>query len=191
MTTEPPAATPADEADAPHYSKRVRWTFVAQVGVLANPITYMLDGKQYLTVISGFRGYVGNVPDWDYRLQKRRVLTFLLDGKAALPAAEPHELPLVDAPDFKVDPQRAELGRELFATRCVYCHGQNMVAGGSAPDLRKSQIALSSEGFAAVVRDGALMSAGMPQFEELTQKELEALEHFIRKRARESVSASP
>jgi quinohemoprotein ethanol dehydrogenase len=165
------------------------WTFDAQVGVLANPITYMLDGKQYLTVIAGFRGYVGNEPDWEYRLQKRRVLTFVLDGKASLPKAEFADLPFADDPAFKIDPQKAEFGRRVYATRCVYCHGQNVGGGGSAPDLRKSQVALSADGIASVARDGALVPAGMPQFEELSQQELDGLEHFIRMRARESIAA--
>ena len=165
------------------------WTFDAQVGVLANPITYKLDGKQYLTVISGFRGYVGNVPNWEYRLQKRRVLTFLLDAKTKLPEGKHEDLPFADDPAFTLDPQKVDSGRHTYATRCVYCHGQNVVAGGSAPDLRKSQVALSAEGFASVVRGGALMSAGMPQFEEISQEELDSLEHFIRMRARESIAA--
>jgi quinohemoprotein ethanol dehydrogenase len=165
------------------------WTFDAQVGVLANPITYMLDGKQYLTIIAGFRGYVGNEPDWEYRLQKRRVLTFVLDGKAALPQAAFADLPFADDPAFKIDPQKADFGRRVYATRCVYCHGQNVVGGGSAPDLRKSQVALSADGIATVARDGALVPAGMPQFEELSQQELDGLEHFIRMRARESIAA--
>jgi quinohemoprotein ethanol dehydrogenase len=63
------------------------------------------------------------------------------------------------------------------------CHGPGAVAGGSAPDLRASTIPLSTADFAAVVRDGRLESRGMPKFPELSDRELEALRHYIRYRA--------
>jgi quinohemoprotein ethanol dehydrogenase len=60
-----------------------------------------------------------------------------------------------------------------------------VVAGGIAPDLRASPVPLSAEAFAHVVRDGALVSRGMPGFGELNDQQLEALRHFFRQRARE------
>jgi len=48
--------------------------------------------------------------------------------------------------------------------RCLLCHGTAVIAGGNAPDLRASPVLLSAQGFAAIVRDGALVDRGMPQF---------------------------
>jgi quinohemoprotein ethanol dehydrogenase len=59
-----------------------------------------------------------------------------------------------------------------------------VVAGGTAPDLRASTIPLSKPAFTAVVREGGLVSKGMPQFAELSDDELESLRHFIRAKAR-------
>ena len=39
-----------------------------------------------------------------------------------------------------------------------------MVAGGPAPDLRESTIALARDAFKAVVVDGAKLANGMPRF---------------------------
>ena len=66
----------------------------------------------------------------------------------------------------------------------MLCHGPGAVAGGNAPDLRASAIPLANEAFAAVVRGGTLLESGMPQFPELTDTELEQLQHYIRARAR-------
>jgi hypothetical protein len=57
------------------------------------------------------------------------------------------------------------------------------VAGGTAPDLRASQIALNAAAFAAAVKGGN-ESSGMPKFAELSDRELEALRHYVRYRAR-------
>ena len=57
------------------------------------------------------------------------------------------------------------------------------MAGGTAPDLRASQIVLSPVQFATVVQ-GGLETRGMPKFAELTDHELDALRAYIRYRAR-------
>ena len=71
----------------------------------------------------------------------------------------------------------------------MICHGTAVVAGGYAPDLRASSNPLSSGAFTAIVRDGGLVTRGMPSFEELSDDELEALRHYIRQRARHKTSA--
>jgi quinohemoprotein ethanol dehydrogenase len=68
------------------------------------------------------------------------------------------------------------------------CHGMGVVAGGIAPDLRASPVPLSQEAFAHVVRDGALVTRGMPQFAELSDEQLESLRHFLRQKAREDLA---
>jgi quinohemoprotein ethanol dehydrogenase len=56
-----------------------------------------------------------------------------------------------------------------------------------APDLRASQIVLSAEAFAVIVRDGSLVGRGMPAHPQITDAQLEALQHYIRRRARETL----
>jgi hypothetical protein len=57
------------------------------------------------------------------------------------------------------------------------------VAGGSAPDLRASVIPLDAAMFSLTVRTGN-EARGMPKFSELNDRELDALRHYIRYRAR-------
>ena len=86
------------------------------------------------------------------------------------------------APEFKVDAAKAEAGAREYRA-CLLCHGTAAIAGGNAPDLRASPVVLSAEGFAAIVRDGALVERGMPRYAELGDTQLEALRHYLRSRA--------
>jgi quinohemoprotein ethanol dehydrogenase len=89
-----------------------------------------------------------------------------------------------------VDPRKAKLGQQVFTGKCVICHGIGAVAGGYAPDLRASAFPLTPEGFSMVVRQGTLEQRGMPKFSELTDNEMEAMRHYIRKRARDALVKS-
>ena len=172
---------------------RKLWAFDAQTGIQSQPITYQVDGKQYLTVIAGWRGMgsvSGAAPDWEYRLQPRRVLTFVLDGKVELPPPGPRTTEFVDDPNFVIDPAKAAIGQAKAGLHCGLCHGVGLVSGGTAPDLRKSPIPLSLDALRSVLHDGALVPAGMPQFGEFTPEEIEGIQHFIRQRARDGIAAA-
>ena len=65
----------------------------------------------------------------------------------------------------------------------VWCHGAGGVSGGYAPDLRASGAFLDSEALRSIVHGGALKGNGMPQFEELTEEDLKALQQYIRSQA--------
>ena len=64
-----------------------------------------------------------------------------------------------------------------------------MFSGGMSPDLRASAVALDKAAFASVVRDGSKINLGMPSYPDISDQELEALQHFIRLRAKETLPA--
>ncbi|HEY8538616.1 MAG TPA: PQQ-dependent dehydrogenase, methanol/ethanol family [Steroidobacteraceae bacterium] len=168
---------------------RKLWAFDVGNGVMAQPISYAVDGVQYITVLSGWRlsGPSGAAHDWDYHAQKRRVLTFALDGKARLPDTSRISLPFVDPKDFVVDERKAQLGAEIYAQRCTICHGPALQSGGAAPDLRKASMPLAYESLKAVLHDGVLVRNGMPRYAELSAHEIEGLLHYIRQQARRAL----
>ncbi len=168
---------------------RELWSYPMQNGMLAAPISYAIGGKQYVTIITGFRSSYANSPNWDYRQQQRRVLTFALGAARKLPKFTPVDVPIADDAGFTVDAAKAKIGSGIYNTSCVICHGVGMAAGGAAPDLRKAPIPLDANAFNAVLHDGALMARGMPAFGNLTPDEIEGLRHYIRQRARESMTA--
>ncbi|MFO0336924.1 MAG: PQQ-dependent dehydrogenase, methanol/ethanol family [Pseudomonadota bacterium] len=174
------------------------WSFDAKMGISGAPITYSVNGRQHVSVVAGWGAagpaYLGSLTaqhGWVARRHPHRLLTFVLDGKAQLPPTPPpgREVP-IDDPAFVVDAAKAEAGAQLYAGRCVGCHGLAAVAAGYAPDLRASAVALSAEAFDSVVRQGSMMSRNMPRFEELTPADLETLRHYLRARARESLAAA-
>jgi quinohemoprotein ethanol dehydrogenase len=170
------------------------WSFNAAVAVTGVPITYSINGRQYVTITSGplngsTAAYGSASARWGWTSQgfPRRLLTFALDATALLPSGSaPLFAKPLAAPQFKIDLAKVEAGSREYV-RCLLCHGTAAIAGGNAPDLRASPVPLSAEGFAAIVRDGALVSRGMPQFAELSDAQLETLRHYVRAKAREAL----
>jgi len=170
---------------------RELWSFDAAVGITGAPITYEAAGHQYVSIVAGYGGAASELdPRWDARRESRRVLTFALDGKAELPPAmRKHTITPVSDPTFKTDAAGEAHGSLSFAEHCQMCHGSSGVAGGAAPDLRESPAILSAEAFRSIVKEGRLLSSGMPRFRQLTEAELESLRQYLRSRAK-SLSTS-
>jgi quinohemoprotein ethanol dehydrogenase len=166
------------------------WSFDSQYAIGAQPISYSIGGKQYVSVIAGGRYLFGQglKPEVDYRTQQWRVLTFALDGTDKLPPKTTRPAPFQDDPAFRVDPAKAGAGAMTFALRCANCHGINGYSGGIAPNLLRSPVPLDFAALKSVVHDGILLPNGMPKFAELTDAELEQIQHYIRQRAREELA---
>ena len=110
------------------------------------------------------------------------MLTFALGGRAALPPAVSRPFRPIADPEFR--PSAAvENGAARYRGHCLNCHGVDAVSGGFAPDLRESAFVLSADAFAGVVRDGMLVSRGMPRFENLSDADREALREYLRAQA--------
>jgi quinohemoprotein ethanol dehydrogenase len=166
------------------------WSFYAATSVLGTPISFSIGKTQYVSILAGpLHGAPGGFGSaaarfgWDSRIHPRRLLTFVLDGTAKLPPTPPPTFaqPL-DGPQVTVDEALVKEGIEQWS-RCQLCHGPGAVAGGSAPDLRASVIPLDAAMFSLTVRTGN-EARGMPKFSELNDRELDALRHYIRYRAR-------
>jgi quinohemoprotein ethanol dehydrogenase len=122
--------------------------------------------------------------EFDQRTQKKRVLTFVLDGKASLPPPPPpFVLKPIDDATYQPDAALATKGATIYGANCAVCHGWDAKAGGYGPDLRGSAVPQSPEAFDGVVRDGALMASGMPRFGELSDADRAAVRQYLRSRA--------
>jgi quinohemoprotein ethanol dehydrogenase len=163
------------------------WSFDAQVGIYGSPITYKVGNRQYVSVLAGYGGggaQLSPVARWgDVRTQPRRLLTFVLDGRARLPAAQSPNVVAVSDPTFTPNAAAEQRGAAT-SVHCAFCHGgYEAAAGGTAPDLRTSPMILSADAFRGVVKQGGLLKQGMPRFEEFTDAEVEDLRQFLRSRA--------
>ena len=171
------------------------WSIELGHGISAPPVTYSVDGKQYISLLVGWGGaglIAGSIAaqhGWKYKAHPRRLYTFALDGKTPVPASPPPAFAVpVDPADFKIDAALAEKGKTVYSQSCTLCHGGGAVSGGNAPDLRESPIVLSHAAFKEVLINGALLNNGMPQFKNFRDHEVVALTHYLRKMARESLA---
>ena len=116
------------------------WSFDAGTGIMAPPVTYQIDGVQYVSVLAGWGGPdgLGNDPSWGHvKPGYGRILTFMIGGNATLKAPafghkNPPPVPTVAA---STSPQVIHEGELLFADNCSGCHGAKAIAG-PLPDLR-------------------------------------------------------
>jgi quinohemoprotein ethanol dehydrogenase len=168
------------------------WKFYAGLGIIAAPISYAVNGKQFVSVLVGYGGGWGELvyAGWKYGAQPRRLLTFALDAKTVLPPSAPRDMELhtVDDPSVRFDEADVQPGKGLYLMNCASCHGADLIgAGAPGPDLRESHMALSLDAIEAVVRDGILLERGMPRFEMLSRKQVQQIHAYLRAGSRESL----
>jgi PQQ-dependent dehydrogenase (methanol/ethanol family) len=161
------------------------WSFNVKTAVHASPITYEMDGEQYVAVAVGGAGRRPTNPedaarfDPYYAPSGARLVVFKIGGTTELPdlpAFTPR--PLIEVAQFGT-PEQVDHGAELFQNNCSLCHS---VAGGRGtfPDLRRSPMVTTQESFNAVVLDGALAERGMGSFaDRLEPTDTEALRAFL------------
>lgn len=172
------------------------WSFAAQTGVLAAPMTYSIAGKQYVSVLVGWGGVYPLVAGAlsfksGHVVNRSRLLTFALDAKGELPAVAPTPPRTISASMAPVDAAQAARGQKLFTKACSACHGDMAYSGGVTPDLRYST-ALGDESFwKSVVSDGALTNQGMVGFKAwLTADQIADIRAFLTQQA-QLAGASP
>ncbi len=169
------------------------WSFDAGLGIIAAPMSYAVDGRQYVALLVGWGGSASVGSDvmnvgWKYGANPRRLLVFALDGKATIPAGPKPTLAVgaVDDPAIRIDPVAAETGHQLFLA-CALCHGRHARSAGSpGPDLRESALALDQEAFLAVVKGGTLLEKGMPRYDDMTREQALQIWMYVRSAAREA-----
>ncbi len=169
------------------------WSFDAGTGIIAPPVTYTINGAQYVSVLAGWGGSPAmfNAPgSGPVKPGYGRILTFMLDGSATLKApAFGHKDPPVPAITTNAPPRVVREGGLLFNSECAPCHGLFAVAG-PLPDLRygSKETLQDIEG---IVLGGSRASAGMPSFTNiLSAGQVQAIQAYIVSRARESAKTA-
>jgi len=155
--------------------------------VYAAPITYELDGVQYIAASVG--GTSGN--DY-YAPTYARMLVFKAGGSAKLPANAPYTSPQLNPPAVTASPEVIARGGQVFEQHCSVCHGAGAVQQRSSfPNLTLTPFLHSQEGFDQVVLKGAKLERGMGNFSDrMTAADSFAVREYIVSRANE-VKARP
>jgi quinohemoprotein ethanol dehydrogenase len=161
------------------------WQMPVQTGIVAAPMSYSVDGEQYVAVMAGWGGIWGLLGSGSAaanNIDRRiggRILVFKLKGEAHLPAPPaPADLPPAIHPTG--DMATIARGETLFHERCSNCHGGGVVGGGVLPDLRHSLIPRDDQTLKQIVLGGALVNRGMPNFSTvLKEPDVTALQQYI------------
>lgn len=159
------------------------WNYEVGNAILGGPVTYELDGEQYVLALAGQGGsfalsmgrFSGNYP----RQRNGRLMAFKLGADGQLPEVEiipPQPLNLSGV-SSEGD---AAVGAVTFGAYCSLCHGPAAQSAGPIPDLRYSAMLLTQEGFQSIVHDGALLSRGMPGFSaDISAGQVEAIRAYL------------
>lgn len=148
---------------------RVVWEVQTTTGIIAPPISYALDGEQYLAVAVGWGGSAVNTGPAEgavieERLNEGRVLVFKLDGALPLPESTPREPGVPVPPGQEASAAEVAEGKALYHRYCVVCHGPFVMSSRVIPDLRYLP-AEKHAAFEEIVLRGAFEARGMPNFE--------------------------
>jgi quinohemoprotein ethanol dehydrogenase len=171
------------------------WSASTQSGITAGPISYTVNGEQYIAILAGWGGVLplaaGEVGLQSPRLNNvPRMLAFKLGGKASLPPAPEFKPRALTPPRATASLATVKKGEELYQQFCGNCHGDAAVSGGVLPDLRYSG-ALKTDVWFGVVLDGLLKQAGMVAFaKELSKQDASAIREYVIYRANQSLAES-
>jgi PQQ-dependent dehydrogenase (methanol/ethanol family) len=148
------------------------WSYETTNGVIAAPMTYELNGEQYVALMVGAGG--GGQISYASLLPQRprlpgRLLVFKLGGTAKAPAYVLPARPQIDLTGVTTTGDKVH-GYVVFNNNCQFCHGAN-AAGSWLPDLKRSPMITTPENFESVVLQGVRAHNGMVSFARFLSKQ--------------------
>ena len=152
--------------------------------IMAAPMTYKVNGMQYVAVQTGWGGGGwGFVPPYSAAYKKgnaNRILVFKLGGGdvPVPPDLPPLTVAPAPPPQFKdATPEMIAQGGGLFTENCSVCHSNQPRA--PLPDLKRMDQGVHQE-FDNIVLGGLLLPGGMPRWDDLlTPKQVHAIHAYL------------
>jgi quinohemoprotein ethanol dehydrogenase len=150
---------------------------------MGSPISYELDGEQYVAVAQGWGGEsglsFGAVTGHLNLINISRLLVYKLGATTSLPIVEVVEQTLAAPTLEQADSETIDQGRFIYNMHCGVCHGGNATSAGMIPDLRYS-INTIAPAWKAIVIDGAFEMNGMPSWSEyLDVEDMEKVKAYV------------
>ncbi len=171
----------------------ILWEAPAGSGIIAAPMTYELDGRQFVTVMVGWGGsgaMTGRAAKAAGVISYGRMLTFAL-GAHAVMSPTPETPPPPRPPKSTASMDVIKAGEMLFQRECSRCHGAGAVGGGMIPDLRHSSPAVY-DSWDDIVRKGILKDGGMaPLGHYVSKAQSDAIRAYVIFRANEGDIPKP
>ncbi|HEV2704231.1 MAG TPA: PQQ-dependent dehydrogenase, methanol/ethanol family [Steroidobacteraceae bacterium] len=164
------------------------WSFDAKTSIFAAPISYSLDGVQYIAASVGGAGQGGY-----FAPTNARMLVFTLGGKATLPEPAPYTPPPLNPPPSTASAEVIAHGSTVYTQFCSVCHGANGFQGRSSfPNLTVTPLLWTQAGFDQVVLLGGRADKGMGDFgKDLKPEDSVAIREFLISRANAIKAGGP
>jgi PQQ-dependent dehydrogenase (methanol/ethanol family) len=148
----------------------------------AAPITYALDGEQYVAIAVGISGGFaseGGPVAHDWHLPSiSRVLVYKLGGTVEIPPPPEVDREIPKPAPVTASVEVVQRGEVVYQRHCAYCHGDGFRTGGPTPDLRRSSAQVHGI-WQDIVRGGILKSLGMVSFAEfVSEQDAEAIRQY-------------
>jgi len=146
------------------------WSYPIQSSPVGGPITYELDGEQYIAVNAGWGGGAAGVEramGIDRPRAAARLVVFKLGATTQLPPLAESD-PVPSPPRLTATEAEVQRGAQLYAQTCATCHGRGAVGG--VADLRHMTAETHSR-FEDIVHGGIYVEKGMASFADLLDKQ--------------------
>jgi quinohemoprotein ethanol dehydrogenase len=160
------------------------WEANVGSGAIASPVTYTVDGNQYVSIAVGWGGVVGIWNSFTKQIYPGTVFTYMLDGEAPIPDFP--ETPAKELISMQNNASKQELdhGAGLFYGNCAVCH-ELVKPGGVIPGL-----GYATKGTFEIFEDilsGMYVNKGMPDFSDrFSRKDMADIKKFILHSANEA-----
>ncbi len=158
------------------------WEFKMDAGANAPPITYEIDGKQYISIFAAGNSLAGTT-------HGDKIYTFSLEGAYAsledIPEEKINKSPTANDPsatDKKQDAEEKDKstsheGLDVYKNNCLACHGDNGVGGHNGPKLQNNEFVQDTDKVIDQIKNG---SAGMPPFKDtLDDNQINVLVEYL------------
>ncbi len=154
------------------------WETSVGSGVIAPPVTYLVDGQQFLSLAVGWGGAGGLSEKNTEHVYPGTIYTFAIGGEEPNPKLPEMPRKALIEGEITANSEELEKGETLFELNCSLCHGTLGSGGGALPDLALSSKRIH-ENFKYIVQ-GSFIALGMPNFTgKLTEDEINLIQQYI------------
>ena len=155
-------------------SGEILWSVDTGQGIIAPPITYMIDEEQYIAIQVGYGGayaLAGAFPSANKNpAQNGRMLVFKLGGEEMSPPVQSIARVNPVVPSMTTDALTIARGEYEYHEHCQFCHGAGVIGGGVIPDLRYLD-EVGHKTFLGVILGGMHSEKGMASFKDVLSLE--------------------
>ena len=161
------------------------WNVDTHIGIIAPPVTYTVDGEQYIAVMAGWGGaIVAFSPEPNSAVQQNgnnngKILVFKLGGTKTIEPSKVDKGPMAQPPAETSSADLIQKGEGTFHRFCAVCHGFLVASAGIVPDLKFSSAEVFGR-YKEIVLGGELKDRGMASFaDQLKPEDVEAIHAYV------------